>query len=90
MAIDLQQVNNLEKMISNKLSWHKKLYEILTEISTISTKEKQFFMQNLKVMVRSGLPLDKALKTLSVQTRNRKFKKIISTSGKVAFTRTRA
>ncbi len=77
MAIDLQQVNNLEKMISNKLSWHKKLYEILTEISTISTKEKQFFMQNLKVMVRSGLPLDKALKTLSVQTRNRKFKKII-------------
>ncbi|MBT3690406.1 type II secretion system F family protein [bacterium] len=77
MAIDLQQVEKKEKKTGKKTPFLKKLYNSLSEISTISNKDKQFFMQNLKVMVKSGLPLDKALKTLSQQTKNKKFKKLL-------------
>ncbi len=43
----------------------------------ISLKEKLFFTRNLKVMIESGVSLPKALKILSLQTKNKKFKKII-------------
>lgn len=49
----------------------------LKNIGAVSLKEKIFFIQNLRVMVKSGLSLSIALKTLIEQTTNKKFKKII-------------
>lgn len=44
----------------------------------ISAVQKIFFTQNLEVMVRTGFSLANALKTLSLQTPNKKFREIIS------------
>ncbi len=56
----------------------KTLLDKIKTIGTISSKDKIFFVQNLQVMIRSGLPLDRSLKTLAEQTSNMRFKKIIS------------
>lgn len=56
--------------LQNLIKW-------LRDLGNVSLKEKLFFIQNLKVMVKSGLSLASALKTLSLQTNNKKFKKII-------------
>jgi len=80
MALDLQQIQKSEedKPIENKFSF-KKLLQLSEQVTTISAKDKQFFVQNLQVMSRSGLPLDRSLKTLADQTVNKRFKKIINT-----------
>jgi len=56
----------------------KTLLDKIKTIGTISSKDKIFFVQNLQVMIRSGLPLHRSLKTLPQQTTNMRFKKIIS------------
>ncbi|MDQ1284552.1 MAG: hypothetical protein QG620_900 [Patescibacteria group bacterium] len=43
----------------------------------ISLKDKLMFARNLSVMISSGLPLSRALKNISVQTKNKRFKKIL-------------
>ena len=43
----------------------------------VGLKEKMFFTRNLQVMIASGLSLPRALKTLSEQTKNKKFKKVL-------------
>jgi len=53
------------------------LFVWLKNIGAVSLKEKIFFVQNLRVMVKSGLSLATALKTLVEQTSNKKLKKII-------------
>ena len=58
---------------------------VLTAVSTvpkfyftkISVKDKLFFAQNLQIMVRSGLALDKSLKALADQTINKRLKAIL-------------
>lgn len=47
-------------------------------LNRISAVQKIFFTQNLEVMVRTGFSLANALKTLSLQTPNKKFREIIS------------
>jgi len=47
-------------------------------ISHISLVEKMLFSRHLAIMVKAGLSLNEALRILSVQTKNAKFKKIIS------------
>lgn len=42
-----------------------------------SLSEKMFFTKNLQVMISAGLPLPRALETLSTQTKSKKFKKAI-------------
>lgn len=42
-----------------------------------SLSEKMFFTKNLQVMISAGLPLPRALETLSDQAKNKKFKKAI-------------
>lgn len=61
---------------SQNLYWHD-LFAWAKNIGTVSLKEKIFFVQNLRVMIKSGLSLATALKTLQLQTNNKKFKKII-------------
>jgi len=52
--------------------------DFLTSLTgRIPLVQKMFFTQNLQVMVRTGFSLANALKTLSLQTKNKKFKQII-------------
>lgn len=50
----------------------------LQNISTISLKDKLFFIQNLKVMMKTGIALTTTLKTLGEQTANLRLAKIIN------------
>ena len=43
----------------------------------VSLNEKIFFTRNLRVMIMAGIPLPRALKVLSEQSRNSRFKKAI-------------
>lgn len=52
--------------------------ERLINLLPIPTAEKIFFANNLRVMVKSGLSLAEALKTLSLQTTNLRFKHILN------------
>ena len=44
----------------------------------VSLKEKMFFTRNLQVMISAGLPLPRALETLTIQSKSKKFKKVLS------------
>lgn len=43
----------------------------------VSTKEKVFFARQIAVMVSSGVPLDGAIKLVTLQTRNQAFKDVL-------------
>jgi type IV pilus assembly protein PilC len=45
---------------------------------TVPLKEKMVFARNLAVMISSGLVVSRAIKSLSVQTRNKTFRKILT------------
>ncbi len=49
----------------------------ISKFTKVPIKEKIIFTQNLSVMIKTGLPLSKALYTLSQQTKNQKFKEIL-------------
>jgi type IV pilus assembly protein PilC len=44
----------------------------------VKLKEKIFFARNLKVMIASGISLPRALNVISSQTKNKRFKKVLS------------
>jgi len=44
----------------------------------VSLTEKMFFTRNLQVMISAGLPLPKAIETLSAQAKSKKFKLVLS------------
>lgn len=48
---------------------------------TISANNKIIFTRNLSIMVKSGLPLSRALSVLERQSKNQKFKKTIASVG---------
>jgi len=45
--------------------------------TSIPLTEKMMFTRNLQVMISSGLPLPKALETLSLQTKSKKFRRVL-------------
>jgi len=49
----------------------------LEKFSTIPISEKLFFVQNLGIMLKAGISLSVALKTLAKQTNNKRFSRII-------------
>lgn len=51
----------------------------LAYFQKVPLKEKMLFTRNLAVMVSSGLPVPRAIQNLAVQTKNKRFKKILST-----------
>jgi len=56
----------------------KKRFNIsLPFLSGVSLSEKMIFTRNLQVMISSGLPLPRALETLSHQAKNQKFKRAL-------------
>jgi type IV pilus assembly protein PilC len=51
----------------------------LDRFFSIPLSEKMMFTRNLSVMISSGLPISKALKNLVIQTKNKKFIKVLNT-----------
>lgn len=54
----------------------------LEKFSTVPVSEKLFFVQYLGIMLKAGISLSVALKTLAKQSSNKKFSKIISNISK--------
>jgi type IV pilus assembly protein PilC len=52
--------------------------DFLAKFSSIPISEKLFFVQNLGIMLKAGISLSVALKTLTKQTNNKRFSKIIN------------
>ena len=52
--------------------------DVLIEYSSVSIKDKVIFFRLLSVMINAGLPIVKALRMLSAQLQNQKFKRILS------------
>ena len=73
----LQQKPVLKSTQKKKLSPLKKLAEAIVNLTTIPLKEKLFFAANLRVMIKAGLSMSEALDTLSMQTKNKKFQKML-------------
>lgn len=61
-----------------KESLFEKLNNFVLKLSRIPLKERLFFVQHLNVMLRAGISLSKGLDTLSLQTSNKYFAKILS------------
>jgi type IV pilus assembly protein PilC len=51
--------------------------KLLDRFFGISLKDKLMFTRNLSVMISSGLPISKAVKNISLQTKNKKLQKIL-------------
>lgn len=49
------------------------IFEIFTRFQKISLTEKIFFARNLRIMIEAGVSLPKAIRTLSEQSKNKKF-----------------
>lgn len=55
-----------------------KFNNVLEKIQKVPASEKIFFVQHLRVMIRSGVSLSGALNVLSEQTSNKKFKRVLA------------
>ncbi|HWQ59663.1 MAG TPA: type II secretion system F family protein [Candidatus Fimivivens sp.] len=51
--------------------------KLLDRFQTVPLKERMVFARNLAVMISSGLVVSRAIKSLSLQTRNKTFQKIL-------------
>jgi len=49
----------------------------IDKLQSVKLVDKVFFTQNLQIMVRTGFSISNALRTLTLQTKNKYFKKII-------------
>ena len=58
-----------------------KIDDFLLTLSKVPLKERLFFVQHLGVMLKAGISLSKAIKTLAKQTQNKYFKKILEDIG---------
>ena len=63
--------------ISQKTKAKDRLVSLLPFLGKVSLKDKMMFTRNLEVMVSAGISLPRSLNTLSEQTDNKKFERII-------------
>ena len=68
----------LIKAEPQKIKKNKSFLNFLGEIGTVPLTEKLMFTRNLQVMVSSGLSLPRSLDILALQSKNKKFKKVLS------------
>src|SRR6185369_17832104 len=54
------------------------LQQFMNKFSSVSLQDKILFIQNLSIMLKAGISLTKALKILATQTKNPKFKAILT------------
>ncbi|MBU1180076.1 type II secretion system F family protein [Patescibacteria group bacterium] len=59
---------------AKKNLFFKKFLKKLENFGTVPLSEKLFFAENLRVMIKAGLSMSEALETLSMQTKNKKFR----------------
>jgi type IV pilus assembly protein PilC len=52
--------------------------KFLDRLFSISLKDKLMFTRNMSVMISSGLPISRAVKNISSQTKNKKFQEILT------------
>jgi len=79
MVIDVQKLKSAEEAKENKKqSSLDGVFQKLNFLKRVSQKEIIFFAQNLQVMIRSGLALDRSLHTLAEQSTNTKLKAILN------------
>ncbi len=69
-------VTSIEKQAEKE---EKHAIKILDRFQGISLKDKLFFTRNLSVMIASGLTVARAVSNLSVQTKNKRFQKVLET-----------
>jgi len=67
----------LEQKFLNPSGINEKFDLLLDKIRGVSVEEKIFFTQNLAVMLKSGLSVSRALRTLTLQSSNPKFKRAL-------------
>ena len=73
---ELSSNNNSKQSIIDKIN------EYLLKFSRVPIKERLFFVQHLRLMLKSGISLSIALYTLADQTKNKYFQKILNNVGK--------
>lgn len=84
MSVNLTPENYEEKnnqTAKNDLSTIDKLNLYLLKFSKVPLKEKLFFVQHLGLMLRTGISLSIALKTLADQTENKRFAMVLKDIG---------
>jgi type IV pilus assembly protein PilC len=59
--------------------WLTRLNDFFVDRGKVSLKDKSYFFHMLAVMVDSGIPLVKAISSLSDRTENHKFRRVLST-----------
>lgn len=75
MAINLPK--RQKEIIKEKKSVINKINDFIARLSRVPLKEKLFFVQYLSVMLKAGISLSVALKTLTKQAENKFFAKIL-------------
>ncbi|MFC1678337.1 type II secretion system F family protein [Patescibacteria group bacterium] len=91
MAINLSILNSKKDIEQEKepdsnkseISLIDKINNYLLKFSKVPLKERLFFVQHLGVMLRSGISISVAIKTLAKQTRNKYFLSILNDVGAV-------
>ncbi len=73
-----QDYNVNEEKKEEEVSIMDKINDLLLKLTLISLKERLFFVQHLGLMLKSGISLARALKTLADQSENKRFKKILT------------
>ncbi len=73
----MEQFEQIEKKYLYPEGINEKFDILLDIIRPIPSEEKIFFTQNLGIMLKSGLSASRAFRTLSLQTSNAKFKRIL-------------
>ncbi|MCK5416059.1 type II secretion system F family protein [Candidatus Parcubacteria bacterium] len=80
MPVNLPQ-QNIEGQENDNLSIMDKMNLYLAKLSRVPLKEKLFFVQHLGLMLKSGISLSIALKTLAKQTENKRFQIVLMDIG---------
>ncbi len=71
------KVNLTDDSSKNNNDFWEKLKQKIIDLQTVSLKDKIFFIQNLKVMIKGGLSLGKSLEAISTQISNSYFRKVL-------------
>ncbi|NMC51302.1 type II secretion system F family protein [Candidatus Kuenenbacteria bacterium] len=77
MAITISQFSDNKKNEVSEDKKDKKFFDFLKKFRSIGLREKIFFVQNLRIMVKGGLSLGAALDTVAAQVSNSYFKEIL-------------
>ncbi|MFH1029764.1 MAG: type II secretion system F family protein [bacterium] len=63
--------------MENNKTFIERANAFLLRLQSISDTDKMFFAQHMGVMIKAGIPIAKAIKTLSLQTDNQRFSKVL-------------